>query len=69
MKILLTILIKLNSYKAIAIVKYLRLRNNTYLDERRDKASGRTEWQGLVEKLGATGEMNDSNESTTEAED
>ena len=48
----------------------LRLRNNTDLDELRDKAEDRTEWQCLVEKLGeTTGEVDDSDESTTEAED
>ena len=31
-----------------------RLRNNTDLDELRDKAADRTEWQCLVEKLGET---------------
>ena len=51
------------------IVKILRLRNNTDLDEFRNKAADRTEWQSLFEKLGATGEVNDSDESTTEAED
>jgi len=50
--------------------KILRLRNNTDLDELRDKAADRTEWQCLVEKLGeTTGEVDDSDESTTEAED
>ena len=34
-----------------------------------DKAADRTEWQGLVEKLEATGEEDDSDESITEAED
>ena len=34
--------------------KILRLRNNTDLDELRDKAADRTEWQCLVEKLGET---------------
>ena len=39
--------------------KILRLRNNTDLDELRDKAADRTEWQCLVEKLGeTTGEVN-----------
>jgi len=50
----------------------LRLRNNTDLDELRDKAADSTEWQCLVEKLGetrSTGEVDDSDESTTEAED
>ena len=47
-----------------------RLRNNTDLDELRDKAADRTEWECLVEKLGeTTGEVDDSDESTTEAED
>ena len=32
--------------------KILRLRNTTDLDELRDKAADRTEWQGLVEILG-----------------
>ena len=50
--------------------KILRLRNNTDLDEPRDKAADSTEWQCLVEKLGeTTGEVDDSDESTTEAED
>ena len=50
--------------------KILRLRNNTDLDELRDKAADRTEWQCLVEKLGeTTGNMDDYDESTTEAED
>ena len=50
--------------------KILRLRNNTDLNELRDKAADRTEWQCLVEKLGeTTGEVDDSDESTTEAED
>ena len=36
----------------------------------RDKAADRTEWQCLVEKLGeTTGEVDDSDESTTDAED
>ena len=36
----------------------------------RDKAADRTEWQCLVEKLGeTTGEVDGSDESTTEAED
>ena len=40
------------------------------LDELRDKAADRTEWQWLVEKLGeTTDEVDDSDESTTEAED
>ena len=48
----------------------LKFRNTTDLDEPRDKVVDRTEWQGLVEKLGeATGEVDDSNEPTTEAED
>ena len=48
----------------------LRLGDNTDLDELRDKAADRTEWQCLVEKLGeTTGEVDDSDESTTEAED
>ena len=34
--------------------KILRLRNNTDLDELRDKAADITEWQSLVEKLGET---------------
>ena len=50
--------------------KILRLRNNTDLNELRDKAADRTEWQWLVEKLGeTTGEVDDSDESATEAED
>ena len=50
--------------------KIIRLRNNTDLDELRDKAADRTEWQCIVEKLGeTTGEVDDSGESTTEAED
>ena len=50
--------------------KILRLRKNTDLDELRDKAADRTEWQCLVEKLGETTvEVDDSDESTTEAED
>ena len=50
--------------------KILRLRNNTDLDELGDKAADRTEWQCLVKKLGeTTGEVDDSDESTTEAED
>ena len=49
--------------------KILRLRNNTDLDELRDKAADRTEWQCLVEKLvDTTGEVDYSDESTTEAE-
>ena len=48
----------------------LGIRNKTDLDELRDKAADRTEWQCLVEKLGeTTGEVDDSDESTTEAED
>ena len=44
--------------------------NNTDLDELRDKAADRTEWQCFVEKLGeTTGEVDDFDESTTEAED
>ena len=40
------------------------------IDELRDKAADRTEWQRLVKKLGeTTGEVDDSDESTTEAED
>ena len=48
-----------------------RLRNNKDLDELRDKAADRTEWQCLgKKKLGeTTGEVDDSDESTTEAED
>ena len=42
--------------------KILRLRNTTDLDELRDKAADRTEWQGLVEKLEATDEVDDSDE-------
>ena len=50
--------------------KILRLRNNTDLDELRDKVADRTEWQSLVENLGkTTGEVDDSDGSTTEAED
>ena len=46
----------------------LRLSNNTDLDELRDKAADRTERQCLVEKLGeTTGELDDSDESTTGA--
>ena len=48
--------------------KILRLRNNTDLDELRDKAADRTEC--LVEKQEeATGEVDESEESTTEADD
>ena len=48
----------------------LRLINNTYLGEVRDKAADRTEWQCLIEKLGeTTGEVDDYDESTAEAED
>ena len=48
--------------------KILRLRNSTVLEE--FKAADRTEWQSLLEKLGgATGEVDDSDESNTEAED
>ena len=40
------------------------------LDELREKVADRTEWQCLVKKLGeTTGEVDDSDESTTEAED
>ena len=40
-----------------------RLRNNTDLDELRDKAADRTEWRCLVEKLReTTGEVDDSDE-------
>ena len=43
--------------------KILRLRNNTDLDELRDKAANRTEWQCLIVKLGeTTGEVDDSDE-------
>ena len=50
----------------MAISKILRLRNNTVLDEFRDKAADRTEWQCLVEKLEeTTGEVDDSDKSTT----
>ena len=49
--------------------KILRLRNKKDLDELRDKAADRKEWQCLVEKLGeTTGDVDDSDESTTEAE-
>ena len=50
--------------------KIPRLRNTSDLVELRDKAADRTEWQSLVEKLGgATGEVDDSDESTSENED
>ena len=50
--------------------KIVRLRNTTDLDDFRDKTADRTEWQGLVEKLGeATGKVDYSDESTMEAED
>ena len=49
--------------------KILRLRNNTDLDELRDKAADRAEWQCLVKLGETTGEVDDSDESTTEAED
>ena len=40
------------------------------VEELKNKAADRTECQGLVEKLGeATGEVDDSDESTTETED
>ena len=59
--------LKDHGYSKIIII---RLRNKTYLDELRDKAADRTEWQCLVEKLGeTTGEVDDSDESTTEAKD
>ena len=47
--------------------KILRLRNDTELDELRDKTADRTEWQCLIEKIETTGEVDDSDESTTES--
>ena len=49
--------------------KALRLKNTTDLEELRGRAADRTEWQNLVEKIGeTTGEVEDSDESSTEAE-
>ena len=49
--------------------KALRLINTTDLEELRGRAADRTEWQNLVEKIGeTTGEVEDSDESSTEAE-
>ena len=53
------------------IVKYFR--NNTDLEELRNKAADRTEWQSLVEKLGGAtckiDKVESSYESSAEAED
>ena len=59
-----------NNNQSNTYTKKLRLRNSTDLDELRDKAADRRIWQCLVEKLGeTTGEVDDSEESSTEAED
>ena len=62
-----------DKYISVSIIEVFSrsdLRNNTDLDELRDKAADRTEWQCLVEELGeTTGEVDDSDESTTEAQD
>ena len=50
--------------------KILRLTNAKDLKELRDEAADRHVWQNLVEKIGwAAGEVDDSDESSTEADD
>ena len=51
------------------IICFTKIFSTILIKRLSNKAADRTKWQSFVEKLGATGKVDDSDESTMEAED